>query len=76
MRKLVIVLIVMMCAGMMSVSCRYQRVESLGDTVAASIFEPEDTMAKRLAMESELAADSDSVGVDTMAVRLSDLTAE
>ena len=53
MRKLLLSAIVLVTASVCSVSCRMAPNEQLGDTLAASVFEPEDTMKGREVVEVE-----------------------
>lgn len=53
MRKLLLFAIVLVTASVCSVSCRMAPNEQLGDTLAASVFEPEDTMKGREVVEVE-----------------------
>ena len=53
MRKLLLFAVVLVTASVCSVSCRMAPNEQLGDTLAASVFEPEDTMKGREVVEVE-----------------------
>ena len=53
MRKLLLFAIVMVIASVASVSCRMAPSNELGDTLAASVFEPEDTTTVREVAEVE-----------------------
>lgn len=69
MRKLLLFAIVLVAASVCSVSCRMAPNEQLGDTLAASVFEPEDTMKGREVVEVE----SDSAALEEAARALASI---
>lgn len=66
MKKLPFTLLLTMMLAVISVSCRYARQEPLGDTVAASVFEPREEVAVQAQADTLDATQSvaqDSVGL-------------
>lgn len=68
MRKLLFFAIAVIFASMVSVSCRMAPNEQLGDTLAASVFEPEDTTTAVVAV-----AEPDSAALEEVAQALASI---
>ena len=68
MRKLLFFAVVVLIASMASVSCRMAPNEQLGDTLAASVFEPEDTTTIVV-----VAAEPDSAALEEAALALANI---